>query len=211
MATRRNEQGQVVAEFAIISLVLVLIVAFAVDFGVANAQRSRMTQIIQQAEAECALPATAWKVKNSTNPGHVMTTALIDTLREDGFTGEITAYYYEPTKAELGFTDAYWNTHRIYIYGVYAQGHAQTMFSIGTGAMLMPINVRTWEHSVSYSNERTWRPSDSGVQPDNGYMHVGDGEPSSVGVWTNVMSLNESVMPGGNAAKDEAITEAMKH
>jgi len=195
-----EQSGQVLAEFAVLTLVLIVIIAFAVDFGIANANKARLTQAAQNAEAECALPAVALQVKNSDSPGKDMCRALIASLREDGYEGAVTAYYYEPTQPESGLPD----TRRVYIYGVLLETDAQTLFSVGAGGMKIPISARIWQYSVAYSSTKVWHPT----MLDNGYISVGAGESAEAKPITPVMSLDEATMPGGMDILKEAIQDA---
>jgi len=204
-----GEDGQVLVEFAVMIALLVLMLAFAVDFGVTNAAKARLAQVAQQAESECAQPATALAVKNSNRPGDTMTHALVKALRDSGYNGAVTAYYYEPSAAESGLEV----NKRVYVYGVTLEDDVRTVFSVGSGAGTIPTSARMWQYSVTYSSERTWRPYDtgSGTPPspnNNGYLQVKAGDSGESAVLVPVSTLTEDKMPGGRAVLNAAVAEA---
>ena len=198
-----RENGQVLAEFTVMLLVIMLIVAMAVDLGVTNANKARLAQVAQQAEAECAQPAAALLVKNSATPGADMTRMLVKALRADGYKGAVTAYYYEPYGAEWAVYGL-GESKRVYIYGVTLEDEAKTIFSVGAGENGIPISARLWQYSVAYSSEKTWRPD----MPDNGYIKVAAGQDPDGVALTPVPSLDDALMPGGKEVLTAAIEEA---
>jgi len=199
VTVKRGESGQTTALFACALSAILICLAFAVDLGLANFDRTRTSDQVQQSLSEATLPATSLLVKNSATPGEEMTRALAESLRREGFTGSIEAYYYEPditaTRKDV----------RVYVFGINVECETKALFGRLLGTDGVPTRVLSWAHAIPYSSYETYKPA----TPANGVLRVGAGDDVSAGAWTPVTDMSEYMMPGVSVEVERAVAEAL--
>lgn len=197
----RNERGQSMAVFACALSALLVCLALAFDFGIANYERTRTLDMVQQAEEQCLLPSTSLAVKNSDNPGNEMCHALVKYMRQLGYDGEIDAYYYEAPSGSYGSNA----TQRVYVFGMTVNAKTETLIGAVFDTHVIPTRVRSWSHAVAYSSTGAWRPVGA---PNGAILHVEAGSDGAATAPTYVSVATEDAMPGVTGELKQAEIDA---
>lgn len=196
----REEAGQTIPAVLVGILLVMIVAALVVDFGLAELGRTRQADALAAAEEACLSPAVSVKVKNSDEPGRDMCEALAAQLRAAGYEGAIDAYFYEPAALEAGLGQ----DRRAFAFGATLTSETPTLFAHLAGVDMPSVATRAWTHAITYADVRTWKPA----SPSNGVLHVEAG--AQAGTWQTVSGLDESKMPGVTAEVSAAVEEAKR-
>ena len=195
-----DERGAVSVAFVIMLSLLLMMAAFAIDLGIAHIEKATQNDLAEQVEADQMKSANALLVKNSDTPQKDLAQGMISELRELGYAGEITAYYYEPKKAESGLDDS----ERVYVFGLTLTQDQPTIFGTMFGTKELTVSTTKWSWANPYAQSYTYHPTSAA----NGIAHVNAGEDASKMTWSNVANMNENQMPGGKDVLATAIKSA---
>lgn len=149
----RGMAGQVTVMFALMLIVLVAIVGFAVDLGGAWGMRTRFDGILESTEQSCMAQANA--VKFSNKPGVTARMEVLELLQRNGFTGKVTVWYTEAPESATGAADR-WGGVKVRL-----QGKWGTAFLSVLGTSELPVtSTSIWTYHP-YSTNEVYRPADT--------------------------------------------------
>lgn len=196
----RSRSGQTTAYMAIVMLVIVMLAAFAIDMGLVNLTRARQADMLQQSLEKCLEPATSLKVKNSEDPGRELCGRLAGFLRDGGYDGAVTAYYYELDPSEGGLPDNY----RVYAFGATLEASTDMVLGHLYGTDAATTRVQAFSAGVAYASDKIYRPASAGC----GKYAVEAG--ASAGHWTPASSLPELGDSQAASCLQQELADAVK-
>ncbi|MEG1434035.1 MAG: hypothetical protein RSD45_00610 [Gordonibacter sp.] len=153
----REERGTIAPLVVMSALLLLAVLAFAVDQGIACAVKVRQENALDAARDACMAPSFALVAKNEGNPGHVVACRFVQVLREEGVEGSVSVWFYEAPREDVP------PSRRIWGIGVQVQEASPTIFSQGFGIASLPVASKRVVVAEPFADEVTWRPDlDSG-------------------------------------------------
>jgi hypothetical protein len=192
-----NECGAVSVLFVISLAVILIFTAFITDAGsawiVGIQQSDRASSTVQH----IAQPASALLVKNSDTPGRTLALQIADDLRNEGYTGDIAVYFYEPTRSEAGLKN---DSTRVYAFAIQLDTSVNTVFARTYGVTSIPVSTLECAYAIPYSETKVYRPTVAA----NGVWKIPSGQSSSSIAYT---AIAKSEMP--EDMRNE-ITEAIR-
>lgn len=162
----RAERGGV-APLALISVLLLFgVLACSIDQGIACAVKTKQETALAAVRSRCMEASFALPAKNAEQPGAVVAAAAASTLRDNGFEGRATIWFYELPQTDVG------TARRLWIVGVQVEEGSPALFARGFGWESFPVASTRIIVIEPYADTRSWRPQDSG----NGRYALSSGE-----------------------------------
>ena len=192
-----GESGMVSVLFILMAAILMIFAAFAVDMGLANIAKTQQTDKSAEVISEVMHPATAGIVKSSDTPSSDLSIAVIKNLRQNGYQGAISVYFYEPTQGESGLAQ----NKRLYVFCVQLNDNVNTIFGKIIGTNTIPVSTIDWASAMPYSEIKVYRPNSSA----NGVWFINANQDENTLSFKS-MSIND--MPDGKAHLDDALKKA---
>jgi hypothetical protein len=153
--SNHREDGTALVVFIMLLVVILLICALIMDLGLCYITQTKQTNIANTAKAAKMTPSETLYIKNASNPSLQLATDLIETIRADGYAGDITIYYYEPTETEDGLSDNV----RVYAYAVQLDTTYSTLFAKIIGRDTVPVESLVVGSASPYASEKVYRPT----------------------------------------------------
>mgnify|MGYP007110095177 CR=1 FL=1 len=150
---RRDERGSMVPLAAVAALVLFAVVAFSVDQGIAYAAKARQENALDAARAACMDASFALVAKNDDDPGRTVADRVARTVRDAGFRGKASVWFYEAPEASASSTERHW------AIGMQLEEDSPTVFARGFGIDTLPVASYRVMTAMPYAGERVWRPA----------------------------------------------------
>ncbi len=150
---RRDERGTVLPLVVVSALVLIAVVAFAVDQGIAYAAKARQENALDAARAACMDASFALVAKNAEDPGAMVAACAVRALRDQGFDGSVSIWFYEVPAANSSKTERHWTI------GMQVSERSPTVFARGYGIEGLPVASYRVMTAMPYAGEAVWRPS----------------------------------------------------
>lgn len=189
---RRREQGSVLLATALTLPLLFAALAFGTDAVLAVEAKAAQESALQTVQELRMAPAVTLKAKNATDPGAVIAQTVMETLREEGYEGAVSVWFYEAGPAE-GLTDA---RRRVYAFEVEAADRVPTAFARLFGVEEIEVSSSFSTASQPYAEFAVWRPR----APRCGVYRLEEGEPAS---GRSFAAQDLADMPGGIRAQIE--------
>ncbi len=188
-----------IAPLVIASLfVLLSVLAFSVDQGVAFAAKAWQEHALDAVRNSFMSPSHALVAKNSDHPGRDVAYGIGELLRESGFEGEIDVWFFEVPAKDFSVSRRLWGI------AIQVREESPTLFARGLGVESIPVASKTTVIAEPFSDSFTWRPDDSG----NGrYSLAESAEPSSLryerleGIASYPAEMQEEVQVAKNKVK----------
>ncbi len=187
----RREKGSTLPLAIVASLVLVAMLALAFDFGAQLVVAERNNSDLQICREELNQTAAGFVIKNSSNPGKEIAQEALDSLREQGFSGQVAVYVSEAKKGYSNNGSTLASTRRLLSIEIIMLDQSTATFSISP-----------------YSAYSAWRPTDSATQTcfiaDKGETTVKSGRVEDLSmnvgytttqIWENVSKEMNSTLP----------------
>ncbi|MEA5019888.1 MAG: hypothetical protein VB027_05925 [Gordonibacter sp.] len=179
---KKNEVGTVAPLIVVSALLLLTVLAFAIDQGVACAIKVRQENALDAARDACMAPSFALVAKNSDDPGRMVAVKLVQVLHEADVKGKITVWFYEVPVEDLS------DSRRVWGIGVQAQENSPTTFAQSLGITSLPVASNRVIVAEPFSSEVTWRPNFDG---GNGCYELDTGKPGEDLAFSHFSELEE--------------------
>lgn len=188
---RRRERGNVLLLTAAFLPILFAVLAFGVDAVQAIEAKAAQESALQAVQELRMAPVVTLRAKNAEDPGALIARTAMGTLREEGFEGSISVWFYEAGRAD-GLHD---KTRRLYAFEVVVEDRVPTAFARLFGMAAMPVASSFAASSQPYSEFEAWRPD----TVRNGVFRIEEGE------GPERMSFSAASLRGMPAALQEEI------
>lgn len=171
-----------------------------VDLSSAWLIRSATLNDLAAARDQVSSAPISLMVKNAANPGEEIATQVAESLRANGFKGEIKVWCYEAPASDL--PTAKRESRRILAWTAQALQEWEPPFSSSWGLSEQTIGADVTSSSVPYSGGTTWRPANDGEPVGNGLYMFAAG--SSTFTYSALGGLEEGSWPNtiGEAVND---------
>lgn len=133
-------------------LVLFAVLAFAVDQGLAYAAKARQENALDVSRTACMDASFALAAKNDDNPGRMIANLIVQTVRTEGFSGQVHVWFFEAP------ADVLPSTERLWAIGIQLEEDVATVFARGWGIESLPAASHRVVLAEPYASERVWRP-----------------------------------------------------
>ena len=152
-----GERGTIAPLVVMSALLLMAVLAWAIDQGIACAVKVRQENALDAARDACMAPSFALVAKNDDDPGRAVACRFMQVLREEGVEGSVSVWFYEAPREDLP------PSRRVWGIGVQVQGASPTIFARGFGIASLPVASTLVVVAEPFADEATWRPAiDSG-------------------------------------------------
>lgn len=150
---RRDERGNIVP-LALVSIFLLLaVMAFVADIGIAYYAKDRQEQVLDAARTVCMDAAVSQQAKYADDPGRVLSEQIVRTVRAQGFSGAIDVWFYEAPKGSVSESERYW------VVGMQLSQDVPTMFAKGLGLDSIEAASCRIVEARPYASQKVWRPA----------------------------------------------------
>ncbi len=150
------ERGNIAPLAVVSTMVLLAVLAFSVDQGIACAVKVRQENALDAARDACMDASFALVAKNEENPGRVMADRITNSLKQQGFEGKASIWFYEVPAIQVP------SSRRVWGIAIQIQEQAPTMFARGFGIAYLPVASKRVMTAEPYSDTLAWRPRNSG-------------------------------------------------
>ena len=149
----RDERGNI-APLAVVSIFLLLsVMVFAVDMGIAYCAKDRQEQALDAARAACMDAAASQQAKYSDDPGAALSQRIVEAVRAQGVTAAVDVWFYEAPKGSVPESERYW------IVGMQVSQSVPAVFAKGFGIdSIGAASCRVIE-ARPYASQKVWRPA----------------------------------------------------
>lgn len=168
---KKSEEGSISPlTMAIVAAMLVLS-GITVDLAIAGAQQQIQSNDLAAAHDDMMSAPVALQLKNSDNPGLFCARTVAGSLRENGYDGKVTVWYYEAASSQVPASK------RAMAWAVQTETAMPSLFLRFSGFDELPVGSFTVGSMMPYSLEDTWRPANRG----NGVYELDAGQdPSAI-------------------------------
>ncbi|HIW76874.1 MULTISPECIES: pilus assembly protein TadG-related protein [Gordonibacter] len=147
-----SERGNVTPLALAVALVLFMALGFAVDQGVACASKVRQENALDAARDACMDTSFALVAKNDNDPGLAVARRLTQTLRDEGYQGGATVWFYEVPASALP------RSRRVWGVAVQLEEDVPTVIARGFGVVSLPVASKRIVTAEPYADVVAWRP-----------------------------------------------------
>ena len=151
-----SERGTIAPLALTAVLLLVAVLAFSVDQGIACAAKVRQENAVDAARDACFDASFALMAKNADDPGLAVARRIAESLRSAGFSGAATVWFFEVPKEDLLASRRVWGV------AVQLQEQAPTVFARGFGIESLPVASKRVLVAEPFAGSVVWRPDRSG-------------------------------------------------
>ncbi len=147
-----NERGNI-APLAVIAVFLLLtVMSFAVDVGIAYCAKDRQEQTLDAARSACMDVVVSQQAKYADDPGNVVAYQIVQTIRNQGFSGPVEVWFYEAPKGAVPESQRYW------VIGMQVSQAVPTVFAQGFGYNSIEAASCRVIEARPYASQKVWRP-----------------------------------------------------
>lgn len=151
-----GERGSIAPLAVMAALLLFSVLAFSVDQGIACAVKTGQENALDAARDACFDASFALAAKNDEDPGLAVARRLAETLRAEGFPGEVDVWFYEVPKEDLPASRRVWGI------AVQVRDQAPTVFARGFGVASLPVASKRVVVAEPFAGSEVWRPDVAG-------------------------------------------------
>lgn len=148
----RQERGTIAPLIVVSTLLLMAVLAFAVDQGIACAVKIRQENALDAARDVCMGAAFALTAKNDDDPGRAVATRAAQVLHDEGVRGKASVWFYEVPPGEVPASRRVWGI------AMQVQEDSPTMFAQGLGIRALPVASKRIVVAEPFADEVVWRP-----------------------------------------------------
>ena len=150
----RDERGNMLPLVVVAVFVLFAVLAFSVDQGIAYATKARQENVLDSARSSCMDASFALVAKNADDPGRMIADWVVRTVRDAGFRGEVSVWFYEAPEASASSAERHWTI------GIQLAEVSPTVFARGYGIDGLPVASYRVMTAMPYAGEKVWRPAE---------------------------------------------------
>ena len=138
-------------------IAIIIALAFTFDLASALDRKASMANDLTAARDDTMSASFQMRAKNSESTGRAVADQAAATLRANGYSGEITVWFYEAPAADVP------RSKRAYAWGMGMSEKSPALFgALFTGSDGWTVSNVALAHSVPFTAGTCWRPSDSG-------------------------------------------------
>ena len=157
------ERGNVLAYGLFCTLLVILGLALVVDMGLAMATAIHQNSMMQVTREETQSTGNAFVVKNENRPLDALAQQITESLRAQGYEGQIDIDAYEPGRGETRNGTALPANKRLIVYEIQLEGSSPALISQAAGLSEIPVDTSGNWYLTLYSNAASWRANDSAI------------------------------------------------
>ncbi len=178
---RKREAGSTIPVAICASIILIAMLVLAFDFGAQLVVAERNNSDLQICRENLSQTASGFLVKNSSDPAREVATQAVESLRDQGFTGQIAVYVAEAPKGYKNGSSQLADSRRLISVKIIMLDGSTAMFSRLSGVDKLPVYTDMTFSISPYSAYEAWRPyTGSSVTKSSFYSReVTDGSGSS--------------------------------
>lgn len=150
---REKAQGNILIFFAMALTVILAFVALAIDVGGAYRLSTYQQETLELSKEACQ--ASLNYLKFSNNPETDTGYRIVQTMKNNGYEGDVEVYYFEQPQSVTGVTE------RHCVVGVNVTKDHKTGFAAVVGIDKLPVSNSIVWTSKPYSSTQVWRPTGS--------------------------------------------------
>ena len=152
-----SECGNVLAYGLFCTLLVILGLALVVDLGLAMATAIHQNSMMQVTREETQSTGNAFLVKNENRPLDALAQQITESLRAQGYDGQIDIDAYEPGPSETRNGTALPANKRLIVYEIQLEGSSPALISQAAGLSEIPVDTSGDWYLTLYSNAEAWR------------------------------------------------------
>ena len=176
-----DERGNI-APVAVVSIFLLLsVMVFAVDMGIAYCAKDRQEQALDAARATCMDAAASQQAKYSDDPGAALSERIVETVRAQGVTAAVDVWFYEAPRGSVPESERYW------VVGMQVSQSVPTVFAKGLGLDSIGAASCRIIEARPYASQKVWRPA----RRVCGKYSFAQGSTAAQGKFTAISELDE--------------------
>lgn len=147
-----QERGTIAPLIVVSALLLLAVLAFAIDQGIACAVKIRQENALDAARDVCMGAAFALMAKNDDDPGHAVAARVAQVLHDEGIRGKASVWFYEAPPGELPASRRVWGI------AMQVREDSPTVFAQGFGIRALPVASKRIVVAEPFADEVVWRP-----------------------------------------------------
>lgn len=147
-----DERGTIAPLVVMAALLLFAVLAFSIDQGIACVAKVKQENALDAARDACMDASFALVVKNDDEPGRAVAHRIAETLRREGFAGEVAVWFYEAPAAEVP------TSRRVWGIAIQVQEQSPTVFARGFGIASLPVASKRIVMAEPFADTVVWRP-----------------------------------------------------
>lgn len=147
----RDEAGNMAPLAVVAAVVLVSVLSFGVDQGIAYTAKDRQVQALDAARLACMDPTAALPAKFSEEPGRVIAELVASAIAQQGVSGDVAVWFYEAPVSMMP------DDERLWIVGMQVSQEVPTAFGKALGIKTIPASSCLIIEAKPYASEKVWR------------------------------------------------------
>lgn len=148
----RGEAGNMAPLAVVSAIVLISVLSFGIDQGIAYAAKDRQVQALDAARRACMDPTGALPAKFAEEPGREIAELAVGAIRRQGVSGDVAVWFYEAPASALP------NDERLWVVGMQVSQDVPTSFGRALGVETIPASSCLIVEAKPYAAEKVWRP-----------------------------------------------------
>ncbi len=149
---RFGETGTMAPLAVVATIILISVLSFGIDQGIAYAAKDRQVQALDAARRACMDPTGALPAKFSEDPGRAIAQLTANTLAEQGVLGDVTVWFYEAPASSMP------DDERLWVIGMQVSQDVPTAFGRALGVRSIPASTCLIIEAKPYASVKVWRP-----------------------------------------------------
>ena len=198
---KEKERGSVIIMIVLCMVGMLLAFALAIEFGVAWSKHAAYDNDLVIAKQATQEAGFGMKLKNSDEPHKLLAVKLAETLKQNGYKGDIKVRFYEATESEVGgglqangVSNDPKNIRRVRVmaYQITITEPYKPMTGLGKGNTAFNISNGTETCLVPYGLHQTYRPSGVSSYHDGTFYEITFGKAADGSVDVNNPVITEN-------------------
>ncbi len=176
---RRAETGNMAPLAVVAAIILISVLSFGIDQGIAYAAKDRQVQALDAARRACMDPTGALPAKFSEEPGRAVAELAARAIEQQGVSGDVSVWFYEAPAFAMP------DDERLWIVGMQVSQDIPTSFGHALGTPTIPAVSCLIIEAKPYAAEKVWRPA----RRICGCYRLAAGAPASSAAFTAIDSI----------------------
>ena len=148
-----GEAGNMAPLAVVAAIVLISVLSFGIDQGIAYAAKDRQVQALDAARRACMDPTGALPAKFAEEPGREIAKLVVEAIRQQGVSGDVAVWFYEAPASALSADE------RLWVMGMQVSQDVPTSFGRALGVETIPASSCLIVKAKPYAAEKVWRPA----------------------------------------------------
>lgn len=147
-----DEAGTMAPLVVVATIILISVLSFGIDQGIAYAAKDRQVQALDAARRACMDPTGALPAKFSEDPGRAITQLAADAIAKQGVAGDVVVWFYEAPASAMPADE------RLWVIGMQVSQDVPTAFGRALGVKSIPASTSLIIEAKPYASVKVWRP-----------------------------------------------------